>query len=371
MMERMFYGAKNGQPRICSRCILPDTIPGITFNTHGVCSFCEAEDAHPKPQQKRGEQGFRDALAPSRRTSAYDVLCLYSGGKDSTFMLYVLSQVLGLRVLAMTLDNWFISPQTLINIKTTLQKLGNVDHLMVKPAWSTIQKMFQAGFSFERGTALGEKAFMMGHACYSCFGLICIHAGQIATQKGIRSIVLGTTPGQLTQKSLQKPGERFESASEGFRSTIWPLMKEMARRDNQFAHWGRMGILKFIRARRLRLVPLYDFISYNEADIYRTVEEKLGWVRPRDTDSCSTNCQLNAVGIHVHRKLYQISPYTIPLAHDVRIGLMTREEALETVNAPVNPKIVVRIATQLGVEGMVADLMPAAQRKEATTECVE
>lgn len=357
--------------QMCTRCILPASVPGITFNERGVCNLCQAEEANPTSRLPRGQQAFLDALAPSASGSPYDVLCLYSGGKDSTFMLYVLSQVMNLRVLAMTLDNWFISPQTHTNIKTTLQRLGNVDHLMVKPSWSTVQKMFQAGFSFELGTPLGDKAFMMGHACYSCFGLISIQAGQIATQKGIRNIVLGTTPGQLTQKTLKKPGEKFGSASEGFRSTIWPLMKEMARRDKSFAHWTSFSLLKFIRASRLRLVPLYDYLSYDEAEIYRTVEEKLGWVRPRDTDSCSTNCQLNAVGIHVHRKLYQISPYTIPLAHDVRIGLLTREEALAAVNAPFNPKIVVHIATQLGLESLVSDLMPAAPSEELSNECVE
>lgn len=358
-------------PHICTRCILPDSIPGITFNNAGVCNLCQAEEANHAPREKPGEQGFLDALAPRRRSDAYDCLCLYSGGKDSTFMLYLLSKVMKLRVLAMTLDNWFISPQTYTNINRTLQKLGNVDHLMVKPSWSTVQKMFQAGFSFQRGTQLGDKAYMMGHACYSCFGLICIHAGQIATNKGIRNIVLGTTPGQLTQKSVDRPGERFESASEGFRSTIWPLMKEMARRDDSFRHWTRLSPLRFIRARRLRMVPLYEYVSYNEADIYRTVESELGWVRPKDTDSCSTNCQLNAVGIHVHRKLYQISPYTIPLAHDVRIGLLDRQEALDAVNAPVNAKIVTRIAAQLGLESLVADLLPAAEARDSATACAE
>ena len=75
---------------------------------------------------------------------------------------------------------------------------------------------------------------------------------------------------------------------------------------------------------RLRLVPLYDYVTYHEAEIYRIVQDELGWVRPRDTDSCSSNCQLNALGVHVHRQRYGISPYVIPLAHDVRHGLMTR-----------------------------------------------
>jgi len=114
--------------------------------------------------------------------------------------------------------------------------------------------------------------------------------------------------------------------------------------------------LKLFRVLRLRLVPLYDFVSYSEADIYRTVQEELGWVRPRDTDSCSTNCQLNALGIHVHRQRYGISPYVIPLAHDVRNGLMTRDDALHAVTAQVNPKIVERVASQLGLDALATNL---------------
>ena len=93
----------SGQPRICRHCILPESIPGITFNGDGVCNLCEAEEANrERSRQMPGEQAFLTALAPRGRGAAYDCLCLYSGGKDSTFMLYVLSQVMKLRVLAMT-----------------------------------------------------------------------------------------------------------------------------------------------------------------------------------------------------------------------------------------------------------------------------
>jgi tRNA(Ile)-lysidine synthase TilS/MesJ len=357
---------------VCKVCILPDTVPGITLNSDGVCNLCVEEAASPDHgRAKPGEGAFLEALAPATRGSHYDVLCLYSGGKDSTYMLYVLSKKLKLRVLAMTLDNWFLSPQTQTNIKNTLQRLENVDHIYVRPSWATIRKFFQAGFTFEKGTPMGDKAYLMGHACYSCFGLIGTFAGQVAMQKKIRNIVLGATPGQMTQKSIGDLRLRYKSASDGFRGTILPLMKEMARRDDAFKPFTQLGLMKLIRVLRLRLLPLYDYVSYNEAHIYKTVEEELGWVRPRDTDSCSTNCQLNALGIHVHRNLYNISPYVIPLAHDVRTGLMTREEALLAVNAPVNPKIVTRIAHQLGLDSLVKDLVEEGDREKAAVQCVE
>ncbi len=26
--------------KICTKCLLPDTFPGINFDAHGVCNFC-------------------------------------------------------------------------------------------------------------------------------------------------------------------------------------------------------------------------------------------------------------------------------------------------------------------------------------------
>ena len=98
----------------------------------------------------------------------------------------------------------------------------------------------------------------------------------------------------------------------------------------------------------------YEHVPYDEAHVLRTVEQELGWVRLRDTDSCSTNCQMNALRIQVHRSRYGISPYVIPLAHDVRTGLMTRDEALTAVNGDLNPGIVAHVAEQLGVREVLA-----------------
>ena len=132
--------------RICRNCILPDSMPGISFNAGGICNLCEETLARRAKGELASHQRTEADLLKSlkRSRSSYDCLCLYSGGKDSSYMLYFLTKTLGLRVLAMTLDNWFISPQTLQNIKTTLQRLGTVDHVYVKPAWDQIQKTFRS-----------------------------------------------------------------------------------------------------------------------------------------------------------------------------------------------------------------------------------
>jgi len=341
-------------PRICRNCILPDTIPGVTFNEEGICDLCEEEitrQRKAKHPRLRTEEDFVRSLKKSR--GSYDVLCLYSGGKDSSYMLYHLAKKMRLKVLALTLDNWFISPQTLLNIKTTLQRLECVDHLFVKPAWSQVQKTFRSGFELKEGTSLGEKAFLLGHACFSCFGLISLYAVKTAVEKSIPNIVVGATPGQLAQKDIHNLREKYRTADEAFQSIAVPLMGKLSQEDPELRNAFHLSFIQKLRITRLHLAPFYEFIRYNEEEVYRTVEGELGWKRPKDTDSCSTNCQINALGIHVHKQKYGISPYTIPLAHDVRIGLLKREDALRQVNGQLNMGIVKKIAQQIGVSHMV------------------
>jgi len=360
----------DNEVRVCSVCILPETVPGVTFDADGVCSVCRAAGksaggpAAPdhSPAADDGERRLLEAFVRRGRRDRYDCLCLYSGGKDSTYMLYTLAHRLGLRVLALTLDNWFISPQTHTNIRTTIQHLDTVDHILFKPAWSVVQKSMQAGFGFQPGTRLGDKAYVVGHACLSCFGLITAYAGKIAMEKGIRNIVAGTTPGQMHQKSARNLADRYRSAAEAFRGLTLPLMRDLASRDDELRRTFRISLLDGVRAARLNLVPFYDHVRYDEARVLDVVTRELGWVRPRDTDSCSTNCQLNALGVYVHRKRYGVSPYVFPLAHDVREGLTTREDALRAVHGSLHEGVVVRVAEQLG---LAAELGPELRDRPA------
>jgi hypothetical protein len=347
-------------PRVCIRCVLSDNIPGVSIDATGLCSLCADAAGGPPSAAPAGpgsEARFLETLAPRSRGSDYDCLCLYSGGKDSTFMLYVLAKRLQLRVLALTLDNWFLSPQTFTNIRTTLQRLETVDHILLKPSWTLVQKSFRAGFDFAPGTAMGEKAFLVGHACLSCFGLITAHAGRLALEKRIRNIVAGTTPGQMRQRSLRDLTQRYESATAAFRGITLPLMRTLGRSDPELRSLFRVKWRELVRVPRLNLVPFYEHLRYDEHAVLSTVERELGWVRPRDTDSCSTNCQLNALGIYVHKKRYGISPYVIPLAHDVRMGLVSREDALAALDGDLNPAMVAHVATRLGAQDLVPELL--------------
>jgi hypothetical protein len=71
---------------------MPDTVPGITFDEKGKCSLCRSY----VPQVLAGEAAFSALLSKSKKTaSGYDSVVPLSGGRDSTYVLYLAKKVYG------------------------------------------------------------------------------------------------------------------------------------------------------------------------------------------------------------------------------------------------------------------------------------
>jgi len=92
----------------CTKCVLPDTFPGISFDEGGVCNYCRNTPV-PDAEEKRVHLEKFEALLESRRSKhPFDVLLAYSGGKDSTYTLSILTRRYKLKVLAFVFDNGFV-----------------------------------------------------------------------------------------------------------------------------------------------------------------------------------------------------------------------------------------------------------------------
>lgn len=337
--------------QVCRRCILTSRVPGISFDENGICNFCRDYEEKELPVEKKRDYPALEAelvrvLKANPRKHPYDCLCLYSGGKDSTYMLYLLVKRYHLRVLAFTFDNYFIAPETFLNMKRALSQLS-VDHILFKPSWESNKGVFRTGMTQAHRLEAGrELAFMIGHACWPCFTQIAMHSIKLAADKNIPSVVVGTTPGQIRQKKYDLVS-KFNGLVDVYRNMVQPML-ELLRLTNQeglkksleISFWKQLKVL------RMKLVPFYEYVPYSEEKVLETVRQELGWESPRSTDSCSTNCQLNSLGIQIHKDQYGLSPYVIPLARDVREGLVERTEALRAVSADLNPALVRNIARQ-------------------------
>lgn len=343
------------QTKICNKCILPSTIPGISFDREGVCNFChhfeKARTHEPPANYEEMETKMVEKIRRNSSGRAYDCLVLYSGGKDSTFMLYRLVNKLHLRVLALTFDNWFIAPETYANIRRVLSNI-NADHVFFRPSWEMNKSIFKAGLvDSHRVPRAKELAFMIGHACWPCFTQIGLLALKIALEKNIPSIVIGTTPGQMHQKRYDLTS-KYNGILDTYLSMVVPMLK-LLKITNRPEEKSRMELSWFakLKALQVQLICFYEHIRYDERVVLETITKNLGWEKPRSTDSCSTNCQLNSLGIEIHKRRYGVSPYAIPLAHDVRSGLVDRASALRDVyENKLSEALVHDIAQKFGID---------------------
>ena len=88
--------------RFCSRCVLPDTRPGIMIGPDGVCSACAGHERRKSIDWDARARAFADLVETTKQSArGYDCVVPVSGGKDSTWQVVTCLEH-GLHPLAVT-----------------------------------------------------------------------------------------------------------------------------------------------------------------------------------------------------------------------------------------------------------------------------
>lgn len=329
--------------RLCARCVLPDTFPGIQVDDEGVCNLCRetVSSERRRVQKTEYQERFEHLIRGRHSESGYDVLLCYSGGKDSTFTLAVLKKRYGLRVLALTMDNGFMSSGSMANIRAVVGRLG-IDHLLFAPRFDVLASIFR---ECARRNIYPAKTLERASAiCTSCMSIVRFSALQLAIEKRIPLIAYGWSPGQAPiTSSILKNNPHMVKLMQ--RSTFGPLhgiagdaIRPYFLSDEHFNAAERFPY---------NVHPL-AFLEYDENEIYREIGG-LGWSPVEDTDANSTNCLLNSFAIHVHRKQYGFHPYAFELAGLVREGCLERSEAVARLTQEPSAEIISMVQSKLGL----------------------
>ncbi len=339
--------AKTAAPgaHFCVRCVLPDTFPGVKLDEHGVCNHCQrhhwddTENARVREELRARFAALADEIRPRE---GYHVLLAYSGGKDSTYTMWLLREIYNLRVLAVTIDNGFISPQAFTNINRAVEQLG-VDLLTVKPSLPLLSRVFKKviGDSPYPTKAL-ERA---SSACNACIAFVKNSVWRVSLEKNIPIIAYGWSPGQApTRAALQQMRLPLMRQMHDTRSA--PLIAIAGDEMSPFTVPEALFLGE--REAPYNVNPL-AFHDYAEDEVIARIRE-LGWERPKDTDGNSSNCRLNAYAIRQHVAQLGFHPYAFEVASLVRVGATTREAGFASL-ADYGPESVHReVKTRLGVE---------------------
>lgn len=133
----------------CTSCVANDfIIPGLEFDQDGKCPICQSANTI---KRLKSIVPVKNSF-PHSKKSRFDVAVFYTGGKDSTYLLYYLAKVLGLRVLALTWEIPYMSSSAKQSIENAKNKLQSVEFISRRVANNDLQKIYAKLYELSQNT---------------------------------------------------------------------------------------------------------------------------------------------------------------------------------------------------------------------------
>ena len=116
--------------KICSKCVMDTTDSKITFDENGVCDHCNTFYSDILPNWHTDERGNKKLLdlvlkiKKEGKNKDFDCLMGMSGGIDSSYLLYCMKEIYGLRPLVFHVDAGWNSQIAVNNIEKLVDALG-------------------------------------------------------------------------------------------------------------------------------------------------------------------------------------------------------------------------------------------------------
>jgi hypothetical protein len=367
MMSEQMSNSSEGffaEMRRCTKCILPETFPGISFDDDGVCNYCLSYE----PVKVHGEAELVKVLDKYRgKGEKYDCLVPISGGRDSSFVLHQVVRKYGMRVLALTVDSGAIMPEGHGNVARITEALG-VDHV-----WLRDEKQVKTA---QRNTKTKFRAWLRKPSINTIVPTL--NAGdktmnlriyRYAKEHGIPLVLGGNNVGNSSfeQEHFKTgflgvfPDERGNYSLYGKVKLSFLLLSEfLGNRHN--LHWsvfkeyveGAYVYLFESMSRPEGVTPLgfYDYVYWDEKEVVPTILNELGWRGASDT-TATWRVDDSAYPLidYLYLRLVGFNEFDEFYSKLVREGQIPRDEALKrclSENAPRIPSLM-RSFEELGV----------------------
>ena len=302
----------NDQVIFCKRCILDSSTPAIEFDGNGICNYCDLYDQMDKeyPLDERKEENLNKLIKEIKGSGInkkYDCIAGVSGGTDSTYILYQ-SKQLGLRPLAVHLDNGWNSDIAVSNIKNAVGKLG-IDLFTCRVDW---QEFKDLQISFLKASTIDVEIptdLAINSVLY-----------QTALREGVKYILTGIsfrTEGNMPAAWAYGDGKYIRSIQERFGS----------RKLETYPNLSMTRFFYYSVIKRIKMCRFLNYFAYSKKEAAKTLEKELGWQ--------------NYGGHHfesIYTRFFQryISPVkfgvdrrNVALSAQVRAAQLTREEAFK------------------------------------------
>lgn len=358
------------EARFCVNCCANDfIIPGIKFDKNGLCPICASKN---ETKDLKSVVPLADEI-PRSKKSRFDVALFYTGGKDSTYLLYYLAKVKKLRVLALTWVIPYASDSALKSIENAKKAFNGVEFITRTVSNDELKQIYKKLYELNGNTCacpslayvlfyptlVGERVpyFLAGNEPAQMTGLyyngmapkiayrfwhsgflnFCVNFGRVLTlrpplKRGQFHTL--TTMRQLafgTKKIIKLAGyenELVENVTKAIH-TVPEIVKPLKRSIRYSSATGR--IPAFIQLD-------FDKIcggKYDWEKVKNVITDECGWVAPDDNGKgLHTSCKIEKCKEQTQfLRFYNMQSRMIPfsaleLSIAVRDGNISREKAL-------------------------------------------
>jgi hypothetical protein len=341
----------------CTRCILPENYPNISFDEQGVCNCCSSYES----PTYLGEAEFEKLLSEAKAQGGeYDCLVPLSGGRDSTFVLHQLVKRHGAKVIAYHFDNELISSAAGENIDRATAKLGvNVVHQKMPDGLyeSYLRELVVLGVKKSISHLPFFLCSLCGHGIWggaykfaSERGIPLVVFGESRMEKGYAKQVIGAEIGQAGPVEKAKYALKMPINFVKRRRFAGRLRDFFPRRDQYD------GIVS---------VNYFDYLKWDENRMLSAIREDLDWGEEKGGDPWRFDCMVHALVNHLNYSLYGFSEKEELLSRMINEGMVDRPAALQRVERDSETvaqerEVIQRVFQQLNLDEKVAGKIMAA-----------
>ena len=304
--------------RMCIRCVMDTTDPDIVFDENGVCNHCHTYDRMVREYVVDGEEGLRHLEQTAQKIrkdgqgKKYDCVIGVSGGVDSTYVAYHVKK-LGLRPLAVHLDNGWDSELAVKNIEETLKRLG-IDLYTEVLDWEEFKDI---QISFLKAST-PDSEIPTDHAINALLG-------NLAQKIGVKYVIIGSNV--RTEMHLPR------AWSQGHLD--WKYIREIQKRfgTQPFRTFPHIGFFTYyLRMLTQKRVEILNYLGYNKKEALRVLREELGWryYGGKHYESIYTRFYQG----YILPEKFGFDKRRSHLSSLVCSGEVTREQALEELKVP-------------------------------------
>ncbi len=258
----------NKSYKVCTRCVMDTTDPLIMFEEKGVCNHCtsalkklETITFKSEAERQKALDKIVNKIKDSGKGNKYDCIIGLSGGVDSSYLAYVVKN-LGLRPLAIHVDNGWNSELAVKNIENIVRKL-DIDlytHVIDWEVFKALQLAFLKASVIDL-EMLSDNAIVIGiYNLTKKFNVKYFIDGTNFAAESIMPSSWFYVP-KYDSLNIQAIYNRFGS---GKKLKSYPLL-------------SLYNYIQYRYFKKGESIALLNYVPYNKADAMKVLLEELEW----------------------------------------------------------------------------------------------